>query len=98
MLNITDRPAPKDSSENKQRRGSGEEDDEEDETENVEVMVAERIGEFDEVVVWGHGGTVDEREDVYVRGVREWIGFAEAVHAEEDEEGESDGKEGGKKD
>lgn len=64
------------------------EDDEENEEEQVEVKIAETLGEFDEVVVWGHGGVVDEKEDVYVRGVREWIEFAEAMHGvdEEDEE------------
>lgn len=63
-------------------------DDEEDEEEHIEVKIAETLGEFDEVVVWEHGGVVDEKEDVYVRGVREWIGFAEAMHGvyEEDEE------------
>lgn len=50
-----------------------------------EVRIAEQIGEFDEVVVWGHGGVVDEGSDVFVRGVREWVGFAEAMHCEEGE-------------
>lgn len=55
-----------------------------------EVKIAEQIGEFDEVVVWGHGGTVDEGSDMFVRGVREWVGFAESMHCDEEgEEGQS---------
>lgn len=54
-----------------------------------EVKIAEQIGEFDEVVVWGHGGTVDEGSDIFVRGVREWVGFAESMHCDgEDGEGQ----------
>lgn len=44
----------------------------------VEVKMVERRAEFGEVVVWGHE-SVPEADDVYVRGVEEWIGFAEAV-------------------
>lgn len=49
-----------------------------------EVKIAEQIGEFEEIVVWGHGGVVDEEGDMYVRGLREWVGFAEAMHCDED--------------
>lgn len=58
-----------------------------------EVKIAEQIGEFDEVVVWGHGGAVDEGSDMFVRGVREWVGFAESMHCdvEDEEEGQSNG-------
>lgn len=69
------------------------EEDEEDEQETAEVKIAERIGEFDEVVVWGHGGQVEAGQDMFIRGVQEWIGFAEAMHGEE---GDEEGK-GGKK-
>ncbi|KAL1593274.1 hypothetical protein SLS60_010882 [Paraconiothyrium brasiliense] len=69
------------------------EEDEEDEQETVEVKIAERIGEFDEVVVWGHGGQVEAGQDMFIRGVEEWIGFAEAMHGEE---GDGEGKEGKK--
>ncbi|KAF2273489.1 uncharacterized protein EI97DRAFT_435913 [Westerdykella ornata] len=100
VLNITDKQLPPEPqrSHREQSRDAGEEEDdeEEEEIEEVDVRIAERIGEFEEVVVWGHGGRVDEGEDVYVRGVREWIGFAEAVHAEEDEEGEEVGRREGK--
>jgi ribonuclease H2 subunit C len=68
-------------------------DDEDEEMEHElpkEIKIAEQIGEFDEVVVWGHGGTVDEGSDMFVRGVREWVGFAESMHCDEEgEEGQS---------
>jgi ribonuclease H2 subunit C len=37
------------------------------------------------VVVWGHGGEVDGRQDAFVKGMEEWIGFAEAIHTDGDE-------------
>ncbi|KAK3202756.1 hypothetical protein GRF29_154g620837 [Pseudopithomyces chartarum] len=49
----------------------------------VEVKVAEQIGQFEEVIVWGHGGVVGEG-DKFVRGLKEWIGFAEAMHGQDD--------------
>ena len=57
----------------------------------VEVKIAEKVGEFDEFVVWEHGGQVGGKEDPYVRGVREWIDFAEAMHCEEEDEGQEPG-------
>jgi ribonuclease H2 subunit C len=58
----------------------------------VEVKVAEQIGEFDEVVVWGHGGQVEEGQDLFIRGMKEWIGFAEAMHGEEEDESQEENK------
>lgn len=37
--------------------------------------------EFEEVVVWGHEHLADAGGDAYVRGVEEWVGFAERVHS-----------------
>lgn len=51
-------------------------EDEEEEEESVEVM--EEVGEFEEVVVWGHERTVGS-DDELVKGVEEWISLAEAV-------------------
>lgn len=51
-------------------------DDDDEEEEDVKVM--EEVGEFDGFVVWGHENVVDG-DDAFVRGVEEWIGFAEAV-------------------
>ena len=58
-----------------------EEEGDEDETEPVKML--EEIGSFDEVVVWGHE-QVPAEDDVFVRGMEEWIGFAEAMHSVED--------------
>jgi ribonuclease H2 subunit C len=52
----------------------------------MDVKVAEKLGEFEEMVVWGHGESVDEGRDAFVRGVREWVNFAEAMHGDGDEE------------
>ena len=37
-----------------------------------------QVAKFDEIVVWGHEVAVDG-EDGFVKGVAEWINFAEAV-------------------
>lgn len=44
----------------------------------AEVKMLEVKAEFEELVVWGHE-VVPEGDDVYVKGVEEWVGFAEAV-------------------
>lgn len=44
----------------------------------VEVKTMERMYSFDEIVVWGHE-MLPEDDDVYVKGVSEWVKFAEAV-------------------
>lgn len=55
--------------------------DEGEEEEDLEVKVLEEQATFDEVMVWGHEVVVDEGSDPYVRGVEEWIGFAEQVRS-----------------
>ncbi|KAF2020072.1 hypothetical protein BU24DRAFT_459687 [Aaosphaeria arxii CBS 175.79] len=82
VLSVTEKdlPAP--------RAERDAEDEDEEEDERVEVKIAERVGDFDEVVIWGHGGVVDASGDAFTKGVNEWIGFAEAMHCEEDEEEE----------
>ncbi|KAK3485799.1 ribonuclease H2, subunit C [Neurospora hispaniola] len=50
----------------------------------VQVQVGgamEVQAEFEEVVVWGHEHLADAGGDAYVRGVEEWVGFAERVHS-----------------
>lgn len=42
-----------------------------------EEGVLEEVAAFEGFVVWGHDGGVVE--DGFVRGVEEWVGFAEAV-------------------
>ncbi|RMZ72416.1 ribonuclease H2 subunit C [Pyrenophora seminiperda CCB06] len=60
----------------------------------VEVKIAEQVGVFEEVVVWGHGEEVNVKEDGFGRGVEEWIGWAECVHEEEEEDEEGEEKKG----
>jgi ribonuclease H2 subunit C len=59
----------------------GEEDDHEEE-EEITTYVAEEQSKFDKIIVWGHEVVADEAEDQYIRGVEEWIGFAESIHSE----------------
>lgn len=84
VLHITEDELPQ--SQNAPNDDQMEAEDEDEEVENVPVKVAETVGEFDEVMVWGHGGEVDASRDVYVRGMNEWVGFAEAMHVDEEED------------
>ncbi|KAI0445770.1 ribonuclease H2, subunit C [Xylaria telfairii] len=36
---------------------------------------------FDELLIWGHESTSDSSADPYVRGMEEWIAFAEEIHS-----------------
>jgi ribonuclease H2 subunit C len=55
-------------------------DDEEEEEPEVKIMEEKSV--FDEVMIWGHEAVMDE-SDPYVRGLEEWIGFAEQIHSYE---------------
>lgn len=46
--------------------------------EEIETLVLDQHARFGEIVVWEHEA-VPEGADVYVKGIDEWIGFAEAV-------------------
>ena len=52
----------------------GDEGDEEQE----EVTMLNEVGSFDKVVIWNHESMVDG-DDAFVKGLGEWIGFAQAV-------------------
>lgn len=56
----------------------------ESEEQNIEVRVMEEVGDFDQVVVWGHEVAPDENEDPYSKGIGEWLSFSEAVSAPEE--------------
>ncbi|CAG8921414.1 unnamed protein product [Penicillium salamii] len=43
------------------------------------VKILETQGTFDDIVVWGHE-TVPAADDTFVKGVEEWLQFAEAMH------------------
>ncbi|KAF2467674.1 ribonuclease H1 small subunit [Lindgomyces ingoldianus] len=89
VLNITDKQLP--TANSNRTIADDEDEDAHDQSARVEVSAIEQVGTFDEFVVWGHGGTVNESEDPYVRAVGEWIGFAESMHI--DPEGKTDGEE-----
>ncbi|KAM0716086.1 hypothetical protein Q7P37_008600 [Cladosporium fusiforme] len=46
----------------------------------IETLIMDKTATFDHVMVWDHEA-VPDCEDVYVKGVEEWIGFAEAMHS-----------------
>lgn len=54
--------------------GGGEDDDEEEE----EAKVLGDVASFEELVIWGHEA-MPEADDPFVKGVEEWVKFAEAV-------------------
>jgi ribonuclease H2 subunit C len=58
------------------QRADGAEDEEAEAEEPVKIMEAQ--GAFDEFVVWGHE-TLPAADDTFVKGVEEWLQFADAV-------------------
>jgi ribonuclease H2 subunit C len=72
VVSSTERVLPKASA-------SSQQGDEEDAEEAPEVKAMEEQADFDEIMVWGHEALPDETMDPYVRGVDEWIAFAEQV-------------------
>ncbi|KAL2866421.1 ribonuclease H2 subunit C [Aspergillus lucknowensis] len=46
------------------------------------VKVLEKQGTFSEFVVWGHE-TIPAADDPFVKGVEEWVKFAEVIHVEQ---------------
>ncbi|KAK5103538.1 hypothetical protein LTS08_002954 [Lithohypha guttulata] len=54
------------------------EDDEEPEL-PVPIKVIEQVSNFDKMIVWGHD-QLPPADDTMVKGVEEWIAFAEAIH------------------
>ncbi|KAI1193109.1 ribonuclease H2, subunit C [Nemania serpens] len=47
----------------------------------LEVGAMKGKAAFDELMVWGHESTGDSNVDPYVRGMEEWIAFAEEIHS-----------------
>jgi ribonuclease H2 subunit C len=45
----------------------------------AETKIIEERATFEEVMIWGHEHTADTTEDPYMKGMEEWISFAEAV-------------------
>lgn len=48
------------------------------EEEQGEVTILNELGSFDKLLIWYHESMVDG-DDPFVKGLAEWIGFAEAV-------------------
>jgi ribonuclease H2 subunit C len=94
VLQVTDDqlPATQTKSTSRQTPADDEENDDEDEEMDVETTIAKQIGEFDEIVIWEHGGVVDGERDGFVRGLGEWVGFAEKMHVDKDGEEEESRK------
>ena len=51
----------------------------ENEGDSEEARVHLRSSTFDELIVWGHEVVPDDLENPYVKGVEEWMAFAQAV-------------------
>ncbi|KAJ2987082.1 hypothetical protein NUW58_g4702 [Xylaria curta] len=51
----------------------------------LEVGVMKGRAAFNELMIWGHESTSDSTVDPYVRGMEEWIAFAEEIHSFETE-------------
>lgn len=43
------------------------------------VKVMEEVSTFDELTIWGHD-QVPASDDSFVKGIEEWVAFAEAIH------------------
>lgn len=52
------------------------------------VKVLEQVATFEELVVWGHEVRPGE-DETFVKGVGEWIAWAEAIHSFERPEGKA---------
>lgn len=84
VLKKTDKALPQNGAAVADRlRRMEEEDDDDEEMEMeqpIDVKMMDQKAKFEEIVVWGHE-MVPQDDDVYVKGVEEWISFAEAVSA-----------------
>lgn len=50
------------------------------EEEQEEINMLNEVGSFEKVVIWNHESMV-EGDDAFLKGLSEWIGLAEAIHA-----------------
>ncbi|KAI2619185.1 ribonuclease H1 small subunit [Hypoxylon sp. NC1633] len=47
----------------------------------LEKGAMQGIASFNEVVIWGHEALANSTEDPYLRGMEEWMSFAEQIHS-----------------
>jgi ribonuclease H2 subunit C len=68
----TDRVLPK--------GGAGDKvEDDEDAEEEPETKIMEEQSEFEDIMIWGHESLPEEGADPYMKGIEEWIAFADQV-------------------
>ena len=48
------------------------------EEEQEDMTVLNELGSFDNLFLWNHESMINE-DDAFIKGLSEWIGFAEAV-------------------
>ncbi|KAI8632010.1 ribonuclease H2, subunit C [Xylariaceae sp. FL1651] len=53
----------------------------------LEVGAMKGKATFDDLMIWGHESTSDSSADPYVRGMEEWIAFAQEIHSYSTETG-----------
>lgn len=51
----------------------------EDDEDVIEESIMEEKADFEDIIVWGHEALPDEATDPYLRGIEEWVAFAEMV-------------------
>ncbi|GIZ41135.1 hypothetical protein CKM354_000445000 [Cercospora kikuchii] len=56
-------------------------DEEEEQSLPTETFILEQQATFNSITTWDHEKAPSSEEDVYIRGIEEWIGFAESIHA-----------------
>jgi Ribonuclease H2 non-catalytic subunit (Ylr154p-like) len=62
----------------------GDEDADGDDGDCVDTLAAERLASFDQFLVWNHETIPEGVDNPHVRGVEEWIKFAEVVSRREE--------------
>jgi ribonuclease H2 subunit C len=70
---LNDEPGPDESA------ASDEDDDPDDKPEPVKIL--QSTATFSKITVWGHD-MLPAADDPFVKGVEEWIAFAEAIHVQ----------------
>lgn len=57
--------------------------DEDEDACEYELRSSEQVGEFDNMMIWGHE-TMAEADDVFLKGVSEWIRLAKLIHMQDE--------------
>ncbi|PPJ59961.1 hypothetical protein CBER1_11030 [Cercospora berteroae] len=77
----TTRQIPQPSTNHSSAGNAEDDDDEEEQSLPTETFILERQAEFNAFTTWDHEKVPSSEEDVYIKGIEEWIGFAESIHA-----------------